>query len=163
MTIIVKNKGRLIFDDFVFKCCIGKKGLTKRKVEGDKKTPKGIFELDNLYYRKDRKKRPKTNLKVIAIKKDMGWCNDVNSKKYYNKIIKINPNLKYEKLYRYDYKYNFILPIKYNWGGKKRKGSAIFIHITNNYKPTAGCIALSEKDFLILIRLIKRKTKIKIF
>ena len=163
MTIIVKNKGRLIFDDFVFKCCIGKKGLTKRKVEGDKKTPKGIFELDNLYYRKDRKKRPKTNLKVIAIKKDMGWCDDVNSKKYYNKIIKINPNLKYEKLYRYDYKYNFILPIKYNWGGKKSKGSAIFIHITNNYKPTAGCIALSEKDFLILIRLIKRKTKIKIF
>ena len=96
MTIIVKNKGRLIFDDFVFKCCIGKKGLTKRKVEGDKKTPKGIFELDNLYYRKDRKKRPKTNLKVIAIKKDMGWCDDINSKKYYNKIIKTNPNLKYE-------------------------------------------------------------------
>ena len=32
-------------------------------------------------------------------------------------------------------------------------GSAIFIHLTKNYKPTAGCIALSKKDFLILIKV----------
>ena len=42
------------------------------------------------------------------------------------------------------------------------KGSAIFIHLTNNYKPTAGCIALVKKDFEILLNLIDQKTKIKI-
>ena len=41
-------------------------------------------------------------------------------------------------------------------------GSAIFIHLTKNYIPTAGCIGLAEKDFLILIKLIKKNTFIKI-
>ena len=45
---------------------------------------------------------------------------------------------------------------------KKNKGSAIFIHLTKNYNPTAGCIAISKKDFLILIKLINKNTKISI-
>ena len=62
-----------------------------------------------------------------------------------------------------DYKYDFFIPIKYNF--KKvipGNGSAIFIHLTKNYKPTAGCIALSKKDFLVLIKLINKNTKIRI-
>ena len=54
MTIILKNKASLEFDDFVFHCAIGKKGLAKNKFEGDKKTPIGTYSLGNLYYRKDR-------------------------------------------------------------------------------------------------------------
>ena len=42
------------------------------------------------------------------------------------------------------------------------KGSAVFIHLTDNYKPTAGCVALKKKDFEILLKLIDKKTKIKI-
>ena len=72
MTIIMKNKAALVFDDFKFQCCIGKKGLAKNKIEGDKKTPKGIFSLGNLYYRKDRYSRPLTKLKCIPIKRNMG-------------------------------------------------------------------------------------------
>ena len=34
MTIIIKNKERLIYGDFLFKCCVGKKGLTNKKKEG---------------------------------------------------------------------------------------------------------------------------------
>ena len=56
MSIFIKNKETLIFDEFVFKCCIGKKGFTKNKVEGDLKTPIGNFNLGNLYFRSDRKK-----------------------------------------------------------------------------------------------------------
>ena len=41
MTIFVKNKHTLQIDKFKFKCCVGKKGLTSNKKEGDKKTPKG--------------------------------------------------------------------------------------------------------------------------
>ena len=89
MTIILKNKATLLFDNFIFKCSIGKKGLIKNKIEGDKRTPIGEFSLGNLYYRKDRNVKPSTKLKCIPIKKDMGWCDDVKSKKNYNKIIKI--------------------------------------------------------------------------
>ena len=39
-----------------------------QKKEGDKKTPKGIFGLQNLYYRKDKVK-PNTSLRCIQIKK----------------------------------------------------------------------------------------------
>ena len=162
MTIIVKNKQSLFFDDFSFKCCIGRKGLTKNKIEGDKKTPKGFYSLGNLYYRGDKVKKPKTLLKCIKIKENMGWCNDIGNK-FYNKKIKIKKKVKYEKLFRHDYKYDYLIPIKYNWRKpKKNKGSAIFIHLTKNYKPTAGCIALSQKDFLILLKLIKKNTKIRI-
>ena len=162
MTIIVKNKHTLIFGDFKFKCCVGKNGFSKNKYEGDKKTPTGRYALGPLYFRKDRKKLPKTKLKVFEIRKHMGWCNDINNK-LYNKEIKIKKKMKYERLFRNDYKYNYLIPIKYNWRNpKKNKGSAIFIHLTKNYKPTAGCIALLQKDFLILVKLIKKNTRIKI-
>ncbi len=163
MSIIVKNKDTLIFDQFVFKCCVGFGGLTKNKIEGDKKTPKGEFKLGNLYFRNDRKKRPETILKTIILKKNMGWCNDVNSKKYYNKLINIRSKVRHEKLFRHDFKYDYLIHIKYNWRKNRiGKGSAIFIHLTKNYKPTAGCIGLSEKDFLILAKIIKKNTTLKI-
>ena len=163
MLIQLKNKDTLIVGDFKFKCRIGKKGLKKDKIEGDNSTPKGIFSLGALYYRKDRVKKPLVDLKIVKIKSNMGWCNDTNHK-LYNKEIIIKKNLRYEKLYRKDNKYNYLIAVNYNT--KKvipNKGSAIFIHLTNNYKPTSGCIALKEKDFLILLKLINKKTKIKIY
>ena len=163
MSIIVKNKDTLIFDDFTFRCCVGKGGFTNKKKEGDKKTPKGKFKLGFLYFRKDRKKKIKTNLKSVVIKKNMGWCNDIRSNKFYNKIVRLRKNLKCEKLYRDDYKYDYFIPIKYNSSKIKiGRGSAIFLHLTKNYKPTAGCVGLSEKDFFILAKLIKKNTTIKI-
>ena len=164
MTIFIKNKHTLQVDEFKFKCCIGKKGSTINKIEGDKKTPKGTFKIENLYFRKDRKEKPSTLLKCIEIKKNMGWCNDIRFPKKYNKLIKVEKNIKNEKLNRKDYKYDLLIPIKYNF--KKPViglGSCIFIHLTKDYKPTAGCVALKEKDFLIMLKLIKKSTKIKIF
>ena len=163
MTIFVKNKHTLQVDEFKFRCCIGKNGSTNNKIEGDNKTPKGIFEIEKLYFRGDRIKKPLTLLKCIKTKKDMGWCNDVRFPKKYNKLIKIKKNIRHEKLKRKDYKYDLIIPIKYNF--KKPiigLGSCIFIHLTKDYKPTAGCIALKKKDFLIMLKLIKKNSKIKI-
>ena len=58
MTIKVKNKDTLIYDEFTFRCCVGKNGFTKKKIEGDNKTPIGIFSLDKVYYRSDKKNKP---------------------------------------------------------------------------------------------------------
>ena len=164
MIILLKKKYKIKIDDFIFRCCIGKHGITEFKKEGDLKTPKGIYKIENLYFRKDRIKIPNTKLKCIEIKKNMGWCDDVNSKQFYNKLINTNSKFHHEKLFRKDHKYDLLIPIKYNF--KKRipgKGSCIFLHLTNNYKPTAGCVALNKKDFLIMLKLIHKKTKIKIY
>ena len=164
MTILIKNKHTLQIDEFKFKCCIGKNGSTRKKKEGDKRTPKGAFEIGNLYFRKDRLEKPLTLLKCIEIKKNMGWCDDTNFPKKYNKLININRKIKHEKLQRKDYKYDLLIPIKYNF--KKPivgNGSCIFIHLTKKYKPTAGCIALKKNDFLIMLKLINKNSKIRIF
>ena len=163
MLIILKNKHTLQIDEFSFKCCIGKNGSSVIKKEGDKKTPKGIFKIENLYYRKDRLERPLTSLKCIEIKNNMGWCDDIYHPKKYNKLIKTSNQIKHEKLKRSDNKYNLLIPIKYNFDKPLvGLGSCIFIHLTKDYKPTAGCIGLKEKDFLIMLKIINKNTKIKI-
>ena len=88
MLIQLKNKDKLIVGNFIFKCCIGKNRVKKHKIEGDKSTPKGIFTLGTLYYRRDRVIKPNTNLKTKIIKSNIGWCNDPKHR-FYNKEIKI--------------------------------------------------------------------------
>ena len=162
MKIIIIEKDTLLYDEFKFKCAIGKNGKTTKKNEGDNKTPKGIYTLGPLYYRKDRLPKISTKLKKIEIMKNFGWCDDVKSK-FYNKPIKTNINVRHEKLYRNDKKYDLLIPIEYNFKKpKKNKGSAIFLHLTSNYQNTQGCVAIKEKDMLILLNLINKKTKIKI-
>ena len=162
MLIHLKNKDTLKIDEFSFKCCIGKKGLKAEKVEGDLATPKGTYLLKKLYYRSDKFKKIKTSLPKIKIRKNMGWCNDPKNR-FYNSLIKIRKKVKHEKMYRKDRKYDLVIAIDYNL--KKPipfKGSAVFIHLTQNYKPTAGCIALSKNDMLVLLKIINKKTKINI-
>ena len=162
MKIIIIEKDTLLYDEFKFKCSIGKNGKTTKKIEGDNKTPKGLYTLGPLYYRKDRLHKLSTKLKKIEIMKNFGWCDDVKSK-FYNEPIKTNINVRQEKLYRNDKKYDLLIPIEYNYKRpKKNKGSAIFLHLTSNYKKTQGCVAIKEKDMLILLNLINKKTKIKI-
>jgi len=162
--IIKYKKNALYIDQFKLKCCIGKAGIKKNKAEGDKSTPKGTFKLGDLYLRKDRVGKIDTKINKIFIKKNMGWCDDPNSN-FYNKLFRIKKNIKfsYEKIFRKDSKYDLLIPILYNYfKTKKRKGSAIFIHLTKDYSPTNGCLALMNKDFKILLKLIKKNTKIKI-
>ncbi len=161
MIIKLKNKDTLICDDFQFRCSIGKNGLKKNKFEGDYCTPTGIFSLGPVYFRKDRVDKPDTKLKTIKMNKQMGWCDDPNNINY-NKKIKLNKKIKAEKLFRKDKIYDIVVVINYNTRGIKNRGSAIFIHVTNNYRPTKGCIALSLNDLQILLKIIKKNSKIKL-
>ena len=162
MNIIIK-KHLLLYRGYKLKCSIGKSGIKKFKKEGDLATPKGIFKLGLLYYRKDRNKSLKTKLKKKTIKKNMGWCYDIKSKKY-NQEIYFPFKYEAEKLYRKDRIYDIFINIKYNHSPIiKGKGSAIFLHLTNKkYKPTKGCVAIIKKDFFKILPLIKRNTKISI-
>ena len=94
MIIHVKNKNTLIIDDFILKCCVGKNGLKSNKKEGDCATPKGLFKLKKLYFRKDRLGVPKTKIKKKIIKKNMAWCDDPKHKNYNEEIINLTKNIK---------------------------------------------------------------------
>ena len=161
MIIHIKDKNTLIIDDFSLKCCIGKNGFNSNKKEGDYSTPKGLFDLNKLYFRKDRVGVPKCKIKKKIINRGMAWCDDSNHQKY-NEEIQVYTRNNRESLYRNDNMYNYIISITHNYRKIPNKGSAIFIHLTDNYKPTAGCVALKKKDFEILLKLINKKTKIKI-
>ena len=162
MNIIIK-KHFLLYKGYKLKCSIGKSGVTQSKKEGDLTTPKGLFELGLLYYRKDKIKLLKCKIKKRAIKKGMGWCNDSKSKKY-NQEISFPFKYGAEKLYRKDRIYDIFINIKYNQLPIiKGKGSAIFLHLSNKkYKPTHGCVAIQKKDFLKILPLVTNKTKILI-
>ena len=162
MNIIIK-KNLLFYKDYKLKCSIGKSGIKRFKKEGDLATPKGIFKLGLLYYRKDRNKSLKSKIKMRVIKKNMGWCNDSKSKKY-NQQICFPFKYSAEKLYRKDMIYDIFINIKYNQSpAVKGKGSAIFLHLTNNkYKTTKGCVAILKKDFLKILPLISKNTKISL-
>ena len=163
MLLKLKNKEYLIIDEFKFKCSIGKKGLKLKKKEGDNCTPRGVFKIGKVYYRPDRIKKLDTILKTKVITKNMGWCDDPYNKNY-NKEIILNKKNKGEKLFRKDNTYDILIVIEYNTKKTQAfKGSAIFIHLTKNYSQTRGCIALKKNDLLILLKIIDRKSKIKIY
>ena len=155
------KKSFLYFNEYKIKCAIGKRGITSKKIEGDGKTPKGTFTLKSIFYRKDKNIKIKSKLKKIPIKKNMGWCDDSNSRNY-NKLIEFPFNCSAEKLWLKENIYDVIIIINYNIKPTiKKRGSAIFMHIAKkNYTATRGCIALKKRDMILLIKKIDNKTKI---
>ena len=161
--IIVKKSGYLKYKNFKYRCALGKGGVNKKIKEGDNITPKGVFKITKIYYRADKIKIIKTNIKKIKITKNMGWCDDPLSR-FYNRQIKLPSKFSHEKLHRNDDLYDLIAVINYNTNPIiKNKGSAIFIHVAkNSYRKTRGCIALKKKDLINILTKIKKNTKIKI-
>jgi L,D-peptidoglycan transpeptidase YkuD (ErfK/YbiS/YcfS/YnhG family) len=159
--IIINKSGYLEYEDLRFRCALGKAGIGKKIIEGDTITPKGIFKIVKIYYRKDRIQKILSKFRLIKITKNIGWCDDPKSKKY-NQIINLPTKYTHEKLYRKDNVYDLVIVLNYNTNPTiKNKGSAIFIHIAKkNYKKTEGCIALKKFHLIQLIEKIKKNTRI---
>ena len=159
--IIINKSGYLKYENFKFRCALGKGGIGEKKIEGDNITPKGKFTIAKIYYRSDRIKKISSKFKLIKIKKNMAWCNDPESEKY-NRIMDLPTQYNYEKLYRKDNVYDLILVLSYNLNPIiKNKGSAIFMHIAKkNYKKTAGCVGLKKTHLINLVEKINKKTKV---
>ena len=159
---ILINKKYLTFNNYKAKCSVGKRGIGLKRKEGDLITPKGKYKIKYIMYRKDRVKI-QSKIKKITIKKEMGWCDDPNSR-YYNKIIKLPSSYKYEKLYKKENIYDIIIVLNYNMDPTiKNKGSAIFIHVAKkNYKKTEGCIAVKKVHLLKIVKDLKRSTMVLI-
>ncbi len=155
-------KKRLIFfQDYKVKCAIGKRGIKKKRREGDLITPKGTFKIKKIFYRPDRVKNLKSKIRKEAINRKMGWCDDPKSKKY-NMLIKYPFNYNSEKFYRSDNIYDIVLVLNFNMNPiKKNFGSAIFIHVAKKkYSPTRGCIAIKKVHLKKIIKKLTNSSKV---
>tara|TARA_E500000178_G_C16919229_1_gene706381 strand:- start:438 stop:938 length:501 start_codon:yes stop_codon:yes gene_type:complete len=160
---IIINKKYLTYNKYKVKCAIGKRGIGRKRKEGDLITPIGQYKIKYILYRKDRIKKLKSRFKKITIKKGMGWCDDPSSKKY-NRLINLPFNYNYEKLFKKENIYDVVMVLDYNMNPiRKNKGSAIFIHVARkSLNKTKGCIAIKKKKLLEILEKIKKNTKVKI-
>ena len=161
--IIINKFGLIKYKNFKFRCALGKAGMGEKKREGDNVTPTGTFKIVKIYYRSDRIKKISSKFRAIEITKNMGWCDDPNSKNY-NQLVNLPSKYGHEKLFKKNNIYDIIVVLNYNMKPVvKNKGSAIFIHVAKkNYQPTQGCIALKKNDLLKILSKINKNIKIKI-
>ncbi|MEE3343800.1 MAG: L,D-transpeptidase family protein [Bacilli bacterium] len=156
------NKTVLNIGDRVIEAFIGLNGSTINKMEGDNKTPLGIFDIGMAF---GTHNKVNTKLPYIKITKDLYWIDDIESN-YYNELININDVSKdwtsAEHLIDYPKEYEYAIEIKTNPSNIKGKGSAIFIHCHGKNRYTAGCISISKEDMIYLLKKVDNNTKIYI-
>ena len=162
MKLVVKN-GFLINHSQKYKCSIGFNGLSENKSEGDGCTPVGTFKINKILYRPDKIKDFKFLLDSETIEKLDGWCDDVNSNLYNQKIV-FPFESSAERLYRNDDLYDIVCIIDYNLNPIiKGKGSAIFLHVaTDDYSPTQGCVAIKKEELLQIAINLEKNSVIQI-
>lgn len=133
-------------------CALGRGGMAEKSGEGDGITPLGRFPLRRVFFRPDRLEKPATGLRVLALEKHQGWCDDPADPAYNTLISRPYPG-RHEILWRDDALYDVIVELGYNdQPVVAGKGSAIFLHIAKpDYGPTEGCIALNRADLLHLL------------
>lgn len=159
------NKAILEFPDYDIKvdAYLGKNGVTKDKKEGDGKTPLGKFKLGIALGMHSKEEITKEiEMDYTQITKEMYWVDDSESK-YYNKLVNIsmvkNDWNSAEHLIDFPIQYEYLIEIKTNPENIPGKGSAIFLHCTNN-KATEGCIAIDRENMKKLIEVINKQTEI---
>lgn len=135
--------------------CIGRNGfaLPNEKHEGDGKSPYGFFSFGQLF---SYRKKIKTTLPFIQTTSDDKWIDDPTSDAY-NTYLRGETNAKsYENLLLKSDAYKYCMVINYNTTPiVKGKGSAIFFHV--GQQPTAGCVAISEKNMVRILKWMKKK------
>ena len=150
------SQGKLCLLSRHLPCAIGRGGRRPKQREGDGITPLGRWPVREVLYRADRIIRPRTTLPVKTIRPDDGWC-DAPTDGNYNRPVKLPYPVSHERLWRDDSLYDLVVVLGYNDRPRSlARGSAIFMHLARpGYTPTAGCIALSRPDMLILLARLK--------
>ena len=158
-----RHRGLVLAGGLALACQLGRSGLAAAKREGDGATPRGRFRLVAGLFRADRIPRPATNLPLSVLRRDDGWCDDVNDRRY-NCHLRLPSSAGHEELWRADGVYDIILITDHNQRPRQLKfGSAIFIHISNAERgPTAGCIALERQVLRRLLPRLARRCHLEI-
>ena len=155
------TRGHVALGSRRWPCVLGRSGRRAVKREGDGATPIGRWTLCQVFYRADRGMRPRTALPVHVLRCHNGWC-DASGDRNYNSAVRLPYPASAESLWREDGVYDIIVVLDHNRRPRRRGcGSAIFMHLTRaEGTPTAGCIALSDRDLRQILALSRRGTKI---
>ena len=149
-----KNKEGKWIRSFSCKYWLGEKGIGKKK-EGDKKTPVGFYYLEQPF---GILKNPGMDKSwhYLKVTRRHYWCGTSTGRfgKYYNHLVTSRTRVPGEHLIDYKGSYDYSMFITYNKAGKKKKGSAIFLHCSKN-RPTAGCVAISKSYMKKLMKKLK--------
>lgn len=155
--ILILYKGKQ--EVFKTEAFVGKNGVTSNHIEGDEKTPLGIYELGIIFGTHPIEQIQIAN--YIQISDKLYWVDDIDSK-YYNKLVNIKDVKKdwisAEHLIDYPKQYEYAIEIKANPQNIRGNGSAIFLHCSVNI-PTQGCIAIEKEDMKKIINFIKIEGK----
>lgn len=143
-------------DSLAGPCNIGRKGFAfyGKKVEGDGKTPTGIFTITHYF---SRFPNFTANMERIKVTQNTIWVDDPKDRLYntYCEQSITHPH-KGERLIRKDGQYDYVMVINYNTEERKPyKGSAIFFHVwTRLGSGTAGCVAVEKQHILKIFNWI---------
>ena len=124
----------------------GQAGITADKVEGDKKTPAGLYSFLMAFGLKDD---PGSRISYSKVQEGDCFVDDVGSR-YYNQYVKAGEAesdwRSAEILKNQGPCYNYALVLDYNKDHVPGRGSAIFLHCPKvvNDTYTAGCIGIPE-------------------
>jgi L,D-peptidoglycan transpeptidase YkuD (ErfK/YbiS/YcfS/YnhG family) len=122
------------------------------KREGDGASPVGVWPIRRVLYRPDRGSAPVTAFPLAEIARDDGWC-DAPTDPAYNQPVKLPYPASAEHMWLESGVYDIVVILGHNDSPPvPGLGSAIFLHLaSDDYGPTAGCVAVSRADMLELL------------
>jgi L,D-peptidoglycan transpeptidase YkuD (ErfK/YbiS/YcfS/YnhG family) len=140
---------------------IGKNGFAPEgeKREGDGRTPSGIYPLGLAF---GYGRSAETRMPYRQATADDLWVDDPAADEY-NRWVKEGETqaASFESMRREDDLYKYGIVIEYNTNPViKGRGSAIFLHVWQaEGNPTGGCVAVSEKDLIAILRWLDPSAK----
>ena len=156
MLYFYEKKGNKWMQHIETNAFIGKNGLGK-EVEGDMKTPVGVYKFNFYFGIEDN---PGTNLTYVKINQSHYWDEDSNSKNY-NTFVNIetypdfNTSIS-EHLIDKNPGYEYALNIDYNKEQTPYKGAGLFLHCFTHNKFTAGCVAIDKNNLTFIYKEINK-------
>jgi L,D-peptidoglycan transpeptidase YkuD (ErfK/YbiS/YcfS/YnhG family) len=132
---------------------VGSKGFADRKVEGDLKTPTGVYSIGGTMY--GLAANPGVKYGYHRLVADDWWNENPATPGYNSFFHGANPGGASEALWQIAPQYNYFAVINYNIPvvtADPPRGSGIFLHVAVPGRATAGCVALTESDLLKILR-----------
>ena len=131
----------------------GRNGLYK-EIEGDKKTPVGIFKMNTPFGILPSQEGFPPN--YVQVDDRFYWVGD-SASPMYNRFVRNDIYSDFDKsssehLSHYGGYYDYCIDIGYNPDGTPHKGSAIFLHCVVEGNNTSGCVAIPAADMITALK-----------
>jgi len=138
-------------------CAIGRSGACPAadKREGDGMTPCGSWPIRTVLLRPDRVSPAGLRLPWRWLDPGDGWSDDPADPTY-NRPVRHPHRFSAEHLWRGDGLYDVIVTLGHNDEPPvPGRGSAIFLHMWNEGRPTEGCVVVAKAELLALLPLLE--------